>query len=67
MRRGRVADVRDPRAAEIGDGILAHQRHFLRVTGVADDRRRVIGKYAEHGRQVADVAVHAPERAAMAA
>ena len=40
----------------------AHHGQFAPGVGVADERRRVIGKHAGHRRQVADVAVDDSEQ-----
>jgi hypothetical protein len=40
----------------------AHHHHLLRVTNVADHGRGAIGEDARHGCEVADIAVHAPEK-----
>ena len=46
-----------------GGGMPQHHHHLLRVAGVADHGCRMIGKHAWRGREVADIAVHAPEEA----
>jgi hypothetical protein len=66
VRRRGVADVGNRRPAEFRRRrhAPAHQHHLAIVAGVADDRRRIIGKRAGHGREVADVAVAPAEQPA---
>ena len=64
MRRRRIADIGDRRAARARRWrhAPAHRDHLAPALSVADHRSRVVGKHARHWRQVADVAVDDAEQ-----
>ena len=59
MRRGGIADVghRRPAGPRRRWYAPAHEDQLFGVAGVADHRCRIVGEYARHRREIADVAV----------